>query len=42
MTSLATARTNAMIAATFASIASFAFVLALMPPAAFVALGAGA
>jgi hypothetical protein len=40
MTTTATARANAFFAATFASIASFAFVLAVMPPAALATIGA--
>lgn len=42
MTQIATARANAFFAATMASLASFAFVIAIMPPAAYTAFGAGA
>jgi hypothetical protein len=40
MTQFVFARTNALFAATIASLASFAFVLAIMPPAAYGSFGA--
>lgn len=40
MTQIATARANALFAATLASLASFAFVIAIMPPAAYGSFGA--